>query len=230
MKLSSRSSSSADAGSHRRATLVDRVARATRAARRRLRPRRRTPGRPRVRRPAGCVDEPDPQRPGLASRAPRRTGAAGGGATYGSPGRRARATASSIAGGVADRARDARARRSARTCCRRPAAPRRSAGGSASGRRGRRWLAGIRIEPPPSLACAIGTMPGGDRRRRAAARAAGRVLGVPGVAGRRRRRFGSVVGRIPSSGTFVLPIVDEAGVAEALRRGRCRPARGSRRP
>ena len=42
--------------------------------------------------------------------------------------------------------------------------------------------AGMRIEPPPSLACATGTMPGGDRGGRAAAGAAGRAVGVPGVA------------------------------------------------
>ena len=43
--------------------------------------------------------------------------------------------------------------------------------------------AGMRIEPAPSPAEAIGTMPGGDRRARAAARAARRALRVPRVAG-----------------------------------------------
>ena len=40
----------------------------------------------------------------------------------------------------------------------------------------------MRIEPPPSLAWAIGNIPRGHRRRRAAARAAGRAARVPGVA------------------------------------------------
>ena len=43
--------------------------------------------------------------------------------------------------------------------------------------------AGIRIEPPPSLALAAGNMPDGHGRRRAAARAAGGVGRVPRVAG-----------------------------------------------
>ena len=42
--------------------------------------------------------------------------------------------------------------------------------------------AGMRVEPPPSLAWAIGTIPDGDRRRRAAAGAARRALRVPRVA------------------------------------------------
>ena len=47
--------------------------------------------------------------------------------------------------------------------------------------------AGMRIEPPPSEAWAIGTMPGGDRGRRAAARSARRAVEVPRVAGRPAR-------------------------------------------
>ena len=43
--------------------------------------------------------------------------------------------------------------------------------------------AGTRIDPPPSVPSAAGTMPGGDRRRRAAARAPGRAVEVPRVAG-----------------------------------------------
>ena len=46
--------------------------------------------------------------------------------------------------------------------------------------------AGMRIDPPPSEACAIGAMPGGHRRARAARRSARGVVGVPRVAGRRR--------------------------------------------
>ena len=64
--------------------------------------------------------------------------------------------------------------------------------------------AGIRIEPPPSLPCASGTMP-------PATAAAAPPLEPPGVrsvshglrAGPKRR--GSVTGRIPNSGMFVLP-------------------------
>src|SRR3954449_11870759 len=78
-------------------------------------------------------------------------------------------------------------------------------------------LAGMRIEPPPSLACAIGTSPGATaaggaaprppvvgaragtrpgapRGPRAAARPAGGVRRVPGVAGRR------VAGRLGGHG------------------------------
>ncbi len=45
-------------------------------------------------------------------------------------------------------------------------------------------LAGMRIEPPPSFACAAGDHARRDRRRRAAARAAGRVRRVPRIARR----------------------------------------------
>src|ERR1700733_923729 len=48
-------------------------------------------------------------------------------------------------------------------------------------------LAGMRMEPPPSLACATATMPDARRHRggRSARRAAGRVARIPGVAGGR---------------------------------------------
>ena len=62
----------------------------------------------------------------------------------------------------------------------------------------------MRIEPPPSLACAIGMMP-------AATAAAAPPLEPPGVTdgfqGLRAgpNSFGSLNGRMPSSGRFVLP-------------------------
>ena len=62
----------------------------------------------------------------------------------------------------------------------------------------------MRIEPSPSLPCAIGTRPGGDRRGRAAGRAAGRAVGAPRVAGR-RRPASSVTAHRPSSGIRVTP-------------------------
>ena len=73
--------------------------------------------------------------------------------------------------------------------------------------------AGMRIDPPPSLACAIGTMPGGDGCRGAAARAARRAGGVPRVAGRPpRERLG---GRHAAElGAVRPPGGDEAGGAE----------------
>src|ERR1700722_11155188 len=67
--------------------------------------------------------------------------------------------------------------------------------------------AGMRIEPPPSLACAIGTSPA------ATARAAGTVAGIPRVAHRTkqlvlRRRGVAELRRLRGSG------VDEAGAAK----------------
>src|SRR5207302_11505552 len=65
-------------------------------------------------------------------------------------------------------------------------------------------LAGMRIEPPPSLACAAGTMP-------AATAAAEPPLEPPverlGSQGLRVGPYasGSVVGSVPISGAFVLP-------------------------
>jgi hypothetical protein len=66
--------------------------------------------------------------------------------------------------------------------------------------------AGMRIDPPPSLPCASGTMP-------PATAAAAPPLEPPGVrsvsqglrAGPKRR--GSDTGRMPSSGMFVLPTI-----------------------
>ena len=76
--------------------------------------------------------------------------------------------------------------------------------------------AGIRIEPPPSFPCAIGTMPAAPRRphRRWSRRAA---IERPRVRGRPEPP-GSVVGRIPFSGMFVLPtITDPAARSRASR-------------
>ncbi len=60
---------------------------------------------------------------------------------------------------------------------------------------------GMRIEPAPSLPWAAGTMPGRDRRRRAAGRAAGGPLRVPRVPGRAEqhrlgRRVVAELGRV----------------------------------
>ena len=73
--------------------------------------------------------------------------------------------------------------------------------------------AGMRIDPPPSLAWAIGTMPGGDRRRRSAARAAGRAVEVPRVARRppRDRLGGRQAAELRAVGA---PGDDEPGGAE----------------
>src|SRR3972149_5998362 len=65
--------------------------------------------------------------------------------------------------------------------------------------------AGMRIEPPPSLACAIGTIP-------LATAAAEPPLDPPVVRSVSQglrlapKSFGSVVGTRPNSGVFVLPI------------------------
>ena len=77
-------------------------------------------------------------------------------------------------------------------------------------------LAGNRIDPPMSLPWATGTRPGGDRGRRAAARAAGAAGVVPGVAGRAvRERFGREAGR--ELGRVGLADEHEARVPEARR-------------
>jgi hypothetical protein len=66
--------------------------------------------------------------------------------------------------------------------------------------------AGMRIEPPPSLPCAIGTMP-------AATAAPEPPDEPPGVRSRSQglrvgpNRRGSVTGMIPSSGELVLPTI-----------------------
>src|SRR5919198_3293004 len=64
--------------------------------------------------------------------------------------------------------------------------------------------AGIRIEPPPSLACAMGTIPDAT----AAALPPDEPPGVRVVSHGFRggpKRSGSVTGRIPSSGVLVFP-------------------------
>ena len=78
--------------------------------------------------------------------------------------------------------------------------------------------AGMRVEPPPSLAWAIGTMPGGDRRGRAAAtsrRACAR--GPTGCASAPKRR-GSVVGDDPELGQVRRADDDRAGLPQPRRR------------
>ena len=78
-------------------------------------------------------------------------------------------------------------------------------------------LAGMRIEPPPSLAWATGTMP-------AATAAADPPLDPPVERERSQGlrlgpyAFGSVVGRIPSSGVFVLPIVTKPASLKRIAR------------
>ena len=91
------------------------------------------------------------------------------------------------------------------------------------------WLAGIRIDPPPSLAWAIATMPGGDRRGGAAARAARGARLVPRVGAPRRRR-GT---RWPAGSRARARWSCRSSRTrrrESARRGRCRPGRGSRPP
>ena len=74
----------------------------------------------------------------------------------------------------------------------------------------------MRIEPPPSLAWATGTMP-------AATAAAEPPLDPPVERARSQGlrvgpyAFGSVVGRIPSSGVFVLPIVTKPASRKRMR-------------
>ena len=89
--------------------------------------------------------------------------------------------------------------------------------------------AGMRIEPPPSLAWAIGTMPGGDGGRRPAARAAGRAVGVPRVAGRApgHRLGGRQAAELGAVGA---PGDDQAGGAEAADQRGVAPARRPRVP
>ena len=77
--------------------------------------------------------------------------------------------------------------------------------------------AGMRIEPPPSLPCAIGTMP-------AATAAAAPPLEPPGVRSRSHglrvgpNRRDSVVGRIPISGSAVLPTITNPASRSRLTR------------
>jgi hypothetical protein len=88
------------------------------------------------------------------------------------------------------------------------------------------WLAGIRIDPPPSLACAIETMP-------EATAAAAPPLEPPGVCsvfqGFSAAPYAcdSVVGRMPSSGTFVLPIVTKPA---SRKRAPRKVSTGARKP
>jgi hypothetical protein len=83
--------------------------------------------------------------------------------------------------------------------------------------------AGMRIDPPPSLACAMGTMP-------AATAAAEPPLEPPGVCVRRQglrvgpKRRGSVDGARPISGVLVLPkITRPPRLSRAVFRCRDRP-------
>src|SRR3954464_5545959 len=66
-------------------------------------------------------------------------------------------------------------------------------------------LAGMRIEPPPSLACAAATMPDATA---AAEPPPHPPVDRPGSHGFRLAPYdvGSVVGSVPSSGTFVRPM------------------------
>ena len=72
----------------------------------------------------------------------------------------------------------------------------------------------MRIEPPPSLAWAIGNMPGGDRGRGAAAGAARRAARVPGVAADAVARFSATV-ITPNSGVLVRPQRTKPAAASA---------------
>ena len=87
-------------------------------------------------------------------------------------------------------------------------------------------LAGIRIEPPPSLACATGTMP-------EATAAPEPPLEPPVVRsvfqGLRLAPYasGSVVGRMPSSGVLVLPMTTKPA---ARKRSARKVSTGARKP
>ncbi len=64
--------------------------------------------------------------------------------------------------------------------------------------------AGIRIEPPPSLACAIGTTPAATAAAEPPDEPPGVLLGSQGLRVG-PKRYGSVVGTRPNSGVLVLP-------------------------
>jgi hypothetical protein len=68
------------------------------------------------------------------------------------------------------------------------------------------WLAGLRIEPPPSLACATGTIP---EATAAAAPPLEPPLAYSGFHGLRHGPYASdsVVAQAPSSGTFERPTI-----------------------
>ncbi len=78
-------------------------------------------------------------------------------------------------------------------------------------------LAGMRIEPPPSPACATGTMP-------LATAAAEPPLEPPGCApcstgcASGRTPAGSVVGIRPNSGVFVLPTITKPAASSFAKR------------
>ena len=75
--------------------------------------------------------------------------------------------------------------------------------------------AGMRVEPPPSLACAIGTMPDATAAAAAARRAARRAVGVPRVARRRRSGGSRSTGRMPELGQRRRADDDEAGASRS---------------
>ena len=67
--------------------------------------------------------------------------------------------------------------------------------------------AGMRIEPPPSLPWATGTMPGRHGGRGAAGGAAGRALERSQGLRVGPNRRASLVGRMPYSGSVVVPTI-----------------------
>ena len=71
----------------------------------------------------------------------------------------------------------------------------------------------MRIEPPPSLPCAIGTIPAATAAAEPPEEPPGVRVEVPRVA-RRPVWRGSVVGRMPNSGMFVVPTHDEPRLAQ----------------
>ena len=66
-------------------------------------------------------------------------------------------------------------------------------------------LAGMRIEPPPSLPCATGTMPAATAAAEPPLEPPGERVGSHGLCDG-PYASGSVDGMVPSSGTLVLPI------------------------
>ena len=85
--------------------------------------------------------------------------------------------------------------------------------------------AGMRIEPPPSLACATGTAPAATAPPLPPLDPPVVRSGSHGLRAGPKRR-GSVTGRIPNSGDWVRPMNTKPGLAEAARQ---RPSRSRAR-
>ena len=78
----------------------------------------------------------------------------------------------------------------------------------------------MRVEPPPSLAWAIGTMPAATAAAEPPDEPPGVRVGSHGLRVGAERGAARSSARIPNSGRFVMPTIDEAGVAQPRARGR----------